>query len=197
MDGFEEIVREHQKRVYNICLRLCGDPDDAFDLSQEVFLKAWRGLEGFRGDSSVYTWLYRLAVNTCHDFTRKKARRGDTVSLDDTQLPLPDARFEPALALERKELARALEEALARLPPGQREILVLRETAELSYHEIAALLGIEEGTVKSRLARARLALRELLLKNGNYSAGSASNRHEKNNAKRMLGGKGGGRNGTL
>ena len=194
MDGFEEIVREQQKRVYNLCLRLCGDPDDAFDLSQEVFLKAWRGWEGFRGDSSVYTWLYRLAVNTCNDFLRKKARRGDTLPLDDT--PLPDARFEPALALERKELARALEEALKQLPPGHREILALRETAELSYREIAALLGIEEGTVKSRLARARLTLRETLIKDGNNSAQSASNKHE-NNAKRTLGKRGDGRHGTL
>ena len=193
--AFEEIVKEHQKRVYNVCLRLCGDADDAFDLSQEVFLKAWRGLEGFRGGSAVYTWLYRLAVNACTDFARKKMRRGVTVSLDETQLPLPDVRFEPAIALERKELARALEEGLKSLSPEHREVLALRETAELSYGEISQLLGLEEGTVKSRLARARLALREWLIKNGNYSAGSASNKHEKNN--RMPGGKGGGENGTL
>ncbi|MDR0325157.1 MAG: RNA polymerase sigma factor [Oscillospiraceae bacterium] len=190
MDEFEEIVKTHQKRVYNICLRLCGDPDDAFDLSQEVFLKAWRGLEGFRGGSSVYTWLYRLAVNTCADFTRKKTRRGVMVSLDETDLPLPDARFEPSLALERKELARSLEEALKSLSPEHREILTLRETAELSYGEIARLLELEEGTVKSRLARARLALREMVIKTGNYSSQNTSNKREDKK-------KGGGRNGTL
>ncbi|MDR0294046.1 MAG: RNA polymerase sigma factor [Oscillospiraceae bacterium] len=190
MDEFSELVRTHQGRVYNVCLRFCGNPDDAFDLSQEVFLKAWRGMEGFRGESSVYTWLYRLTVNACADFARKKARRGGTVSLDETQLPLPDARFEPALTLERKELARALEEALKRLPPEYRQVVTLRETAELSYKEIAKLLEIEEGTVKSRLSRARLALREMLIKTGNYPEDSASNRHKAN-------GKGGGRHGTL
>ncbi|MCL2004024.1 MAG: RNA polymerase sigma factor [Oscillospiraceae bacterium] len=179
MDDFEAIVKANQKRVYNTCLRLCGDPDDAFDLSQEVFLKAWRGLEGFRGDSETGTWLYRLTVNACTDFLRKKARRGADVSLDETDLPLPDTRFEPSVALERKELALALEDALTRLTPEHRRIVVLRETAGLSYGEIAELLGIEEGTVKSRLARARLSLREILIKSGNNLPGHSSKQTEK------------------
>ncbi|MCL1806118.1 MAG: RNA polymerase sigma factor [Oscillospiraceae bacterium] len=179
MEQFDQIVITHQKRVYNICLRLCGNPDDAFDLSQEVFLKAWRGFEDFRGDSAIYTWLYRLAVNACADFTRKKARRGEPVSLDDVDLPLPDTRFEPSIALERKELARSLEQALKQLSPEHREIVVLRETAELSYAEIAGMLGLEEGTVKSRLARARLALRDILIRDGNKPAQNASKQGRK------------------
>jgi RNA polymerase sigma-70 factor (ECF subfamily) len=168
MEDFESLVKEHEKRVYNVCLRFCGDADDAFDLAQEVFLKAWRHMDSFRGDSAVYTWLYRLAVNTCADFSRKKARRGGpAVSLDDAEFSLPDTRFEPSVALERKELSRALEEAMGRLSPEHGQVVTLREFAGLSYGEIAESLGIEEGTVKSRLARARLALREDMIKYGN------------------------------
>jgi RNA polymerase sigma-70 factor (ECF subfamily) len=170
MEDFESVVKAHQKRVYNVCLRFCGNPEDSFDLTQEVFIKAWRNMDSFRGDSAVYTWLYRLASNTCTDFLRKKARRGvPAVSLDDAEFSLPDTRFEPAIALERKELAKALEDALNRLSPEHKQIVILRETAGLSYGEIAEALDIEEGTVKSRLARARLALRGDLMKYGNDS----------------------------
>jgi RNA polymerase sigma-70 factor (ECF subfamily) len=177
MDDFETIVEAHQKRVYNVCLRFCGNPDDAFDLSQEVFIKAWRGFEGFRGDSEISTWLYRLAANACNDFIRKKARQGYFVSLDDTELPLPDESYEPGIVLEKKELALALEQALQMLSPEHRQIVTLRESAGLTYGEIAALLEIEEGTVKSRLARARLALREILIKGGNDLPDRSSKRH--------------------
>ncbi|MCL2752457.1 MAG: RNA polymerase sigma factor [Firmicutes bacterium] len=189
MEDFESIVKTHQKRVYNTCLRLCGNPDDAFDLSQETFLKAWRGLENFRGESELSTWLFRLTVNVCNDFLRKKARRGIVVSLDDTELPLPDARYEPSAALERRELSRTLKEALEKLSPEHRQVITLRETAELSYGEIAALLGIEEGTVKSRLARARMALREMLIKGGNDLPNRTSNRIQRTER--------GGKNGSL
>jgi RNA polymerase sigma-70 factor (ECF subfamily) len=191
MDEFEAIVKTHQKRVYNTCLRICGNPDDAFDLSQEVFLKAWRGMDGFRGEAETGTWLYRLTVNACTDFMRRKARRGVAVSLDETEIPLPDARFEPSAALERKELARELETALTHLSVEHRQIITLRETAGLSYGELAELLGIEEGTVKSRLARARLTLREILRKSGNDLPGRTSN------SKKSRAQKGGGRNDPL
>lgn len=178
MEDFTELVKTHQKHVYNICLRFCCNPEDAFDLSQEIFLKAWRGLDGFRGDSSVFTWLYRLTYNVCADFARKKSRRRETVSLDDKDLPLNDERYEPALALERKELSRSLEKALELISPEHKHILVLRETAGLSYREIADILSLEEGTVKSRIARARLALRELLIKDGNYLPEQTSNKQK-------------------
>jgi RNA polymerase sigma-70 factor (ECF subfamily) len=189
MGEFEELVNTHQKRVYNICLRLCGNPDDAFDLSQEVFLKAWRGLEGFRGDSEASTWLYRLAVNACTDFLRRKTRRGISVSLEDSEIPLPDARYEPSIALERKDLAEAIEAALGKLSSEHKKIITLREAAGLTYGEIANLLDIEEGTVKSRLARARLTLREILIKSGNELPYLTSNKHHaKNNIKKGGGG---------
>jgi RNA polymerase sigma-70 factor (ECF subfamily) len=190
VEEFEQIVRDYQKRVYNICLRLCGDPDDAFDLSQEAFLKAWRSFEQFRGDSAVYTWLYRLTVNACTDFLRKKARRGRAVSLGETECPLPDTRFEPSVALERKELTAALDAALGKLSPEHRQVVVLRETAGLSYGEIAVLLKVEEGTVKSRLARARLKLREIITTDGNDRPRKTSYTHE-------IDVKGGGWNGRL
>jgi RNA polymerase sigma-70 factor (ECF subfamily) len=177
MEDFEEVVKTHQKRVYNTCLRICGNPDDAFDLSQEAFLKAWRGWHGFRGDSEAGTWLYRLTVNVCTDHMRKKARRGTAVSLDDSALPVPDLRYEPSVSLDRKELSRVLEESLMKLSAEHRQIITLRETLELSYNEIAGMLDIEEGTVKSRLARARLALRGYMIDYGNDLRDGASNRY--------------------
>jgi RNA polymerase sigma-70 factor (ECF subfamily) len=180
MEDFEAVVNDHQKRIYNVCLRLCGNADDAFDLAQEVFIKAWRNIGSFRGESAVYTWLYRLAVNACTDFLRKKTRRGGSaVPLAETEFTLPDARFEPAIALERKELARALEEALGRLSPEHHQVVTLREMAGLSYVEIAAVLGIEEGTVKSRLARARLALRNDIINSGNDFPRGTSKEYKK------------------
>ncbi|MDR1692934.1 MAG: RNA polymerase sigma factor [Oscillospiraceae bacterium] len=175
MDEFSVFVQQHEKAVYNICLRSCRSADDAFDLCQEVFIKAWRGMETFRGDASPSTWLYRMAVNTCTDYARKKARGREMLPLTDSELSVPDERFEPALALEKKELASALEDALYKLPCEARQILLLRETAGLSYKEIGEATGLEEGTVKSRLARARTALRELLIKSGNVSPDRASN----------------------
>ena len=141
-DAFAALVEANQKRIYHLTLRMTGNPDDALELSQEAFLNAWRGLKKFQGESSFSTWLYRLASNACIDFLRREKRRAGlsmTVSLDDEE----EAR--------QAEL-----------------VLVLRELEGLSYGEIASLLGVEEGTVKSRIARARLALRNYLTKQGNF-----------------------------
>ncbi|MDR1669833.1 MAG: sigma-70 family RNA polymerase sigma factor [Oscillospiraceae bacterium] len=178
MDDFTEFVKRHEKAVYNICLRSCRSPEDAFDISQEVFIKAWRGMDSFRGDAAPSTWLYRLTVNACTDFARKKTRDREVLPLYDQELTLPDGRYQPELALDEKELSRALDEALAKLPPESRHILLLRESAGLSYKEIGEVTSLEEGTVKSRLARARLALREILIKSGNVSPDRTS-KHRK------------------
>ena len=173
--AFEQLVTDNEKRIYNLCCRLTGNPDDGAELAQEAFLNAWRGLEKFHGESSFATWLYRLASNACIDFLRKEKRRRSlsmTLSLDDEeegrQAELPDQRFAPEERLEQAENRRAIAQALEEVSPEHRQVLVMREINGLSYAEIGQVLGLEEGTVKSRIARARNALRKVLTEQGNF-----------------------------
>lgn len=173
--AFARLVEANQSKIYSLCYRMTGNPDDAADLTQEAFLNAWRGLAKFGGQSSFSTWLYRLAANACIDFLRREKRRGAlSMTLEDGededhQADLPDERWSPERELERKNIHEALQEGLASLSPEHRQVLLLRETEGLSYQEIAQALGLEEGTVKSRIARARLALKDYLQKSGNFS----------------------------
>ena len=171
--AFEQLVLENQNRAYSLALRLIGDREEAADLAQEAFVRAWQGLEQFQGGSSFATWVYRLTTNVCIDYLRKKKRREavePVVSLDD-----PDSGWaepstwerDPQRLLERSERGEALARGLDRLPDWQRRALVLRELSGLSYQEIGEALDIDLGTVKSRIARARLSLRIILLEDGN------------------------------
>ena len=178
--AFEELLLLHQKKVYNLCLRMSANPDDALDLSQEAFLRAWRSLGQYQFEANFSTWLFRLTSNICIDFLRRKKRRQETSlteSYDDSdegaELSVPDAQPGPeqqAMTNETKiELARAMEQ----LSPEHREILQLRVIEDLHYEQIADILGVRVGTVKSRLARARLSFRKIL-KAGNYFDSASS-----------------------
>lgn len=172
-DAFAVLMDEYQKQVYHLALRTVGNPEDAADMTQEAFLRAYRAIGSFRGDSKLSVWLYRLTQNVCIDFLRSKGRK-PTVSLtveneaDEVQeLDVADDRFDPEEQYQRKALRDAVRRGLMALPEEYREILILREINGLSYAEIGERLQLEEGTVKSRLFRARKKLCEFLQRDGN------------------------------
>ena len=161
--AFEELYRAHAGKLFSVACRMLGNPADAEDLLQEIFLSAHRKLEGFRGESALGTWLYRLATNHCLDYLRSRAARTNqlTDTLDDDQ-----GRFEPGRGglAEQAITKMDLERALAQLPEGCRAAFVLHDVEGLEHKEVAEALGIAEGTSKSQVYKARLRLRALLLK---------------------------------
>lgn len=176
--AFEELVRLYEKRVYAVALRSSGNPEDAADIVQEVFLRAWRSIESFRGDSGFSTWLFRITMNLCVDHARHKRAQPQTqpiVTDDETERPLPDPAPTPEEHLDNRELGRELAAALEEISEEHRRIVLLRDVSGMSYTEIAEVLEISEGTVKSRLSRARIALRKVLLSRGNILQSTASN----------------------
>ena len=187
--AFEHLVLTHQDRVFTLAFHMLGSREDAADLAQEAFLKAWRSLSGFQGDSSFATWMHRLTTNLCLDHLRKQARRQNIatpVSLDDEDSPLPEPADEgqdPHAHLERSERRRALTKALGELPDNYRRPLVMRELSGLSYQEIADTLNTDLGTVKSRIARGRERLRKILLRDGNFFAPEPSKDMNKPNGR--------------
>jgi len=165
-DACAELVSEHQRMVYQLSLNLLGDHNEALDLSQEVFLRVFRTIHGFRGQSALRTWIYRIVVNQARNRQRwwRRRHRSQQVSLDEHirdhgELPEAGNGGSPDRALGQKQLAERIRQALDHLPFDQRTALVLREIDGLSYEEIGFSLGIAVGTVKSRLARARESLR--------------------------------------
>lgn len=179
-DAFGAIVDEYQKNVYNLALRMTGNPEDAQDMSQEAFIKAFNSLASFRGDSKLSVWLYRIVSNVCLDFLRSRKRR-QTVSLNmddgeggNSELEIPDLSAMPEEELNRRLTREAVRKGLLSLPEDQREILLLREIEGLSYDEIAQALGLEAGTVKSRIFRARKRLCAQLVSGGNIPDGFTS-----------------------
>ena len=162
--AFNEITRRYQHKIYGICLRWLGNEQIATEVAQDVFVSAFRALGRFRGDSKLSTWLYRIAINHCknrrlYQYRRKTDRHDSwinplgTMTIRRRELPsdapLPDART------HQTEAQRVLHEALSSLDEEQRYIIVLRDMEDRSYEEIAALLGLPKGTVKSRLHRAQ------------------------------------------
>ena len=164
-----ELVASHERMVFQLALHLLGDRDEALDLSQEVFLRVFRTIHTFRGQSALRTWIYRIAINQARNRQRwwRRRRRSDQVQLeqhvlDHGELRQPGDSDAPDRALARKEMATRLWAALDALPFDQRTVIVLREIDGLSYDDIADSLEVAVGTVKSRLTRARQTLREQL-----------------------------------
>ena len=181
--AFESLMTAYENRIYSLALRSTGSEQDAADITQEVFLRAWKNLDSFRGDSSLSTWLYRVTSNLCVDFARKKAAEGMPTSIDDEESPAadladPSRMAQPEAAAENSELREELQFALAQLSEEHRRVVLLRDVAGMTYTDIARTLGLEEGTVKSRLARARASLRKILLERGNISLPTSSKQTE-------------------
>ena len=170
--AFSSLMERYEKLVFNLAYQYTQNREDAADVSQEVFLKLWRSLSAFRGESSFATWIFRITQNSALDLLRKRSGNAalslTVVSEDgddegrEHELADPAIEHDPAATVERKERAAAVQEAIASLRADHREILVLREMRGLSYTEISDMLGLELGTVKSRINRARMQVKEFL-----------------------------------
>jgi RNA polymerase sigma-70 factor (ECF subfamily) len=156
-EAFDRLVERYQRDIYRLCYRYVNDPQDADDMAQEVFLKAYKAIGRFRGDSSFSTWLYRIAVNTCLNF--RSSRRPDGEALSDS---LRDARAGVLDTLVEDEQARRVREAVTRLPEKQRATLILKVYHELTHEEVAGIVGASVGTVKANLFHALGNLRKML-----------------------------------
>ncbi len=162
--AYDKLVRKYQDRIFNLAFRMVGDREDAADLSQDVFLRGFRAIDRFRGDCAFYTWLFRIALNTISEFRRKRGREKSRIIHSAAGNPngpsfnVPN----PAGQAERSERRELVEEAIAALDGEHRAVVVLRDIDGRNYEEIASILDCPKGTVKSRLHRARVALREKL-----------------------------------
>lgn len=166
--AFGELVGAYEKLIYNIAYSAVSNPDDAYDLSQEIFLKAWTAIGKFRGESSFSTWLHRIAYNASYDFLKEKGKLS-SISIheyadsdDGCEISLADTSPGPDKILEEKELRSAIAKAVEALEPEYRTVVLLRDMEGFSYEEIAQIAGINIGTVKSRINRARNKLCDIL-----------------------------------
>jgi len=167
--AFEALINNYDKKVFNTVYRLVGNKEDALDLTQEVFIKVYRNINSFRGDSSFSTWLYRLVTNTCFDAGRKK-KNEITYSLDkpietehgEMERELRDEGRTPDEVIIEKETQNLVHHAISLLPEEQRTMIVLRDIRGFTYKEISEILECPMGTVKSRINRGRLALKDIL-----------------------------------
>jgi RNA polymerase sigma-70 factor (ECF subfamily) len=173
--AFNELVLAYERRVFALVFRMLGNRHEAEDLAQEVFVQVFKAIDQFRGDSKLSTWIYRIAVNLCKNKSKYLARRHageqDDVDAMAERVPLSAAKGvsvgdvgRPDELVEGMQLERVVKKAIAQLEPEFREVLVLRDVEDLSYEEIAAITGLPDGTVKSRIHRARGQLRALVEK---------------------------------
>ena len=164
-DAFRILVEMHQSKVYHLLLGMVRDEDQAQELTQETFVKAWKGLLSFRGDSTVWTWLYRIAYHTALDYLRKKKRQADLVFIEDNCGELPDgAENEPLSIVIKQDKEEDLHQALTQLSFSQRAVLILYYFQGLSYREIAAVTRRPLGTIRADLHRGKGKLRKMITK---------------------------------
>ena len=181
--AFDDLVRRHQERVHRLACRMLGDSDAALDVAQEAFVKAWRALPQFKGEARFSTWITRIAINQCRNELRRRrtVKHTQPLSLDapsagqETTLgaSVPAAGPDPWEVARGREVSRALEASLAELDGEAREVLLLRDAEDLSYEEVAEILDVPVGTVRSRLHRARGELRRRMGTVLNESDGSS------------------------
>ncbi len=170
--AFDELVLRHKDELFNLIYRFLGDLEEANDCAQDVFIKVYRGLKGFRFESAFATWLYRIAVNTCKNRFKSSAYRWrkSGVPIESSRgsedgnpsVVVKNGSPSPLHELERKERSRLIQEAIRDLPEEQNRVVVLRDIQGRTYQEIAAITGLNLGTVKSRLARGRLEIKKKL-----------------------------------
>lgn len=169
IEAFEQLIEGCQKRVFNIAYRMIGNYDDANELAQEVLLKAFRSIRSFKGDSLFSTWIYKVTANVCLDEIRRRKKRM-VVSLDEeieyndgeVKRQIPDKSPTPDVEAETNELKKAVNKSIQELPDDYRSMIVLRDIQGFSYDEISKIVNCPEGTVKSRINRARQALKKIL-----------------------------------
>ena len=172
--AIEQLILKYQNRIYNVILKICADPDDAAELTQDTFVKIIENINSFQGRSSFYTWAFRIAVNLSLNYCRRNARIGFS-SLDAEQirsnsrsgkvlkeLLTNDSSIDPAVVTQNKELCQIVVDSLMKLDDDQRAVIVLRDIEGMNYNQIAKILDIELGTVRSRISRGRKKLREIL-----------------------------------
>ncbi len=170
-EAFDELVSRYRTRVFGMIYNMVHNEQDAWDLAQDSFVKAWKSIGRFRGQSSFYTWIYRIVMNVTIDWLRKKQVKGSGTEFDDTvQLreiepgsktaPRPDAL--PYERMQRGEIRAEIDKAIAQLSPEHRAVILMKEIEDMQYHEIAEALGCSIGTVMSRLFYARKKLQSLL-----------------------------------
>lgn len=170
IDAFEKLILKHQKKVYNIALKMLKNPEDAMDVSQEALIKVFKSLKGFKNKSSFSTWIYRIVVNTCLDFIKKKK---NTISLDkaittdegEIQREVADNNYNPEYIYEKKLSKELVNNAIEELSDNHKSVIVLRDIEGFSYEEISKIINCSLGTVKSRIKRARENLRIIITKN--------------------------------
>lgn len=171
IESFEMLIKEHQKLVFNIAYRMLGNMEDAKDAAQEIFIKAYKSLHNFQGTCSFSTWLYRIATNTCLDALRKRKAYhhysyDKPIETEDGEVVrnIPDTQNLPEDIVEKRELRKNIQHAINCLPEHHKMVIILRDIKGLSYEQIGDILECSQGTVKSRISRARNALKHVIKK---------------------------------
>lgn len=173
IDAFEDIIKKYEKKIFSLIYNMLRNENEIEDIAQEVFIKVYKNLDKFHGDSSLYTWIYKIATNLCLDQIKK---RKDIIYMDEklrvnddeVEFQIPSDEKTQDELYEQKELKQKLEKCIEKLPEKQRAMIVLRDIKGLAYDEIAEILELKLGTVKSQINRARLKLKELLEKDGTF-----------------------------